>query len=558
MRLKYALYTIAITLLLSGLPARAQSRVYPTDLTDIAAASNGGRIIAVSSTLDSDPKFKAENLIDGHVYDPKEPNSTAGWVSNKFDPINMEYVTIGFKDNVVKRIGKIAINPLAAVSPDRWAKDVEVQVSTESAEGPYNVISEITVRRSPQRQEFLLLPANARFVRLMFRSNWGSDRAVGLGEVEIFEAIDTSDPMGQVIAQLESAITDLKQFYKTQLGAGSGANLAEAPTEGRATLKPATLQLIQMTEPEALNPQPVSNTNIAAARNGGKIVGYSSVYVSDPKQGADPAFKPENLIDGEVFREADQKGSAGWASQGFRKGEEYVAIGFKDDRIKLVGKVTINPASDQSRLRWARRINIMVTTGTAKDGPYRSVHTITLRSDSANFATAQDFFLPRPVEAKYVKFVFTANGPEGNANILPGADPDVMSDRAVALGEIEIYEAATSGQELYVLINRFSQVLNQLKRLHGEKGGLTRGATVQPAHYVPARATAVTVTHTAEPKVLKPKPAKLKPRVKPRAGISSASTKKTQKKRLPQTAKTKPHQRRSSIIIAGESVVGPA
>ena len=56
----------------------APSRAYPTDLTNIALAANGGRIVAVSSVIDNDTNFKADNLIDGKIYDAKQKGSPAG------------------------------------------------------------------------------------------------------------------------------------------------------------------------------------------------------------------------------------------------------------------------------------------------------------------------------------------------------------------------------------------------------------------------------------------------------------------------------------------------
>ncbi len=472
--------------------ARAQTKVYPTDITNIAATANGGRVVAVSSTLENDPKYAAENLIDGQVWDPIHGGGSYGWCSNKYDPINMDYVTFGFKDNAVRHIGKIAINPVANVSPDRWAKDIEVQVSNDSAEGPYTVVTELTVRRSPKRQEFLILPTAARFVKLVFRSNWGSDRAVALGEVEMYEAIDTSDPMGQVIGQLEGAIVDLREYYRTEsqqggIGASTVASPEIAPRPMRAMLQPATLELVQAFAPED-DGQTIATAkvNIAAAANGGKVVDFSSTYISDPAQGADPDYGPDKAIDGQVYDEHTNKGTNGWSSQGFHPGKDFITIGFKDDRTKLIEKFTINPAANQSRLRWARSIDVEATTGSAKDGPYESILTLNLRNEPTN----QDFFLPHPMEAKYVKFIFTANGPGGDIGGL-NIDPNVFSDRAVAIGEIEIYEPSMQGAELQVIINRFSQVLDELKRMHDN--GTSIGATVHPTAAIAAPAASKVV-----------------------------------------------------------------
>ena len=453
---------VALSSLASTCSVRAQSAVYPTDVVNIAAAANGGRIVSVSSTIDNDPKFTANNLIDGQVLSAANTKASAGWASNKFDPVAMDTVTFGFKDNALKNIGKVIINPAASLAPERWAKDVEVQVSTDSADGPYRPIAQITLRKEARLQEFLFLPTEARFVRLMFRSNWGSDRAVALGEVEIYQAIGKDDPMGMVIAHLESAVTDLKRFRQTQIeGTNPGGEMASAG------LNEATLQLIQ--NETASTRLPVSSTNIALAKNGGRIVDSSSTFVSDPAKGADPDYAPENLINGENFtgKEGD---SFGWASQGFLPGKQYVTIGFKDDRTHLISKIIINPSSNQSDLRWARRVDVQVSTESGTKGPFRTVTTLNLRPEATN----QDFLI-RPVEAKYVRFVFLANGPGGIS--IPNADPDVNSDRSVSLGEIEIYEATASGQVLDTLVTRFEQVLLELKTLRSRGDATTTETT---------------------------------------------------------------------------------
>jgi hypothetical protein len=199
-------------------------------------------------------------------------------------------------------------------------------------------------------------------------------------------------------------------------------------------------------------PTTAGGRNIAAAANGGKIVDSSSTFSNDA------AYGPDKAIDGENYDGATEKGSFGWASEGFQPGKQFLTIGFKDDRTHVISKFVVNPVSNQSTLRWARRIDVQVTSGSPKTGPFRTVATINLRNEPAN----QDFSI-RPVEAKYVRFSFVANGP-GNIS-LPNADPDVNSDRSVSVGEIEIYEAAVGNDTLDALIGRLYQVLIDLKRL---------------------------------------------------------------------------------------------
>ena len=473
-------------------PVQAQAaRVYSTDLTDIAASSNGGRIVDSSSTLNDDKAYGASNLISGKVYNASDKNSPNGWVSNKYDSVNMESVTFGFPDNALKSIGKIVLNPSTAVTPERWAKDIEVQVSTESAQGPFRAVAQLTLLRTAKRQEFLMLPAAARFVKLVFRSNWGSDRAVALGSVEMYESISTSDPVGQLITRLEGAVKDLQKFSdaQTQIAGATGNSATTVSTSTpqltnaaqfhaqmsvanrvnsgdsanrvifTGAVDPALLHLVAAeSSTGSVTPTASNNgraTNIAAAANGGKIVDVSSVFNNDAQYGA------ANIIDGQNYVPSDDKSSFGWASEGFSSGQQSVTIGFRDDRTHVISKFVINPASKQNPLRWASRLEVQVTSGAPKEGPFRTVSTLTLRQQSAN----QDFTI-QPVEAKYVRFVFVANGP---GNPLPQGDPNVSSDRAVSLGEIEIYEPAASSGELTALIGRFNQIVLDLKSVRAQQ-----------------------------------------------------------------------------------------
>ncbi|HEX8464276.1 MAG TPA: discoidin domain-containing protein [Abditibacterium sp.] len=500
MKPSYSLSLLAALFALCPAASHAQNRVLSTDLTNIAAAQNGGRVLSVTSTLNNDKTYASSNLIDGQAFNFATNKGSKGWASNQFDSTNMDMVTLGFAGNSTHKIGKIVLNPAIDLTPERWAKDVEVQVSTDTAEGPYTPIAQLTLKREATAQEFTLLPVEARFVRLMFRTNWGSDRAVGLGEIEIYDAIDTSDPMGSLIARLEAAVVDLRRFQQTQSEGGAAPSprgaavpAAAQPAKNGRQLAGATLQMVQLMGGDAA--RPTANRNIAAAKNGGKIMGYSSTYNADAQYG------PDKLIDGQNYRPADDKGTFGWASQGFAPGKEYVTVGFADDRTHLIGRVTLNPVSNQSDLRWARRVEVQVTSGSFRDGPWRSAALINLRPDPVN----QDFTI-RPTEAKYVRFVFQANGP---GVVLPNADPNVNSDRAVSLGEIEIYEAVAGNDQLEALIGRFNQVLVDLKTLRRRGAGAgapaeTTGAALVTPAALAANAPRATPAKTSAKTTAKP------------------------------------------------------
>lgn len=464
--------------LLTGLTGTAlsQPKVYPTDLTNIAAASNGGRVVGATSTFENSSEWDAKNLIDGEVYNAAEKTGSFGWSSNHYDPITTDSVTIAFANNQIKKIGKIVLNPTTPVAPERWAKDVEILVSTDTAEGPYRTAGVVTLRRTAKPQTFLLLPVDAKYVRLVFRSNHGSDRATALGEVEIYEAISDKDPVGQLIMRMEQAVTELKQYRDLQVRQNNSRRQSEsarAETDAdlhtaagqKKAFSPFTLQLIQMAVPDENTVFPVSNVNIAAAGNGGKIMNYSSLFSNDV------TFSADNLIDGKLFDPNNpEKSSAGWASEGFAPGREYVTLGFGDDRPHLLGKIVLNPSSDQATLRWARRVDVLVTSGSAKDGPWKQAATLNLRTEPVN----QEFTI-NPVEAKYVRFVFQANGP-ADLN-LPNMVPGVNSSRSVSLGEIEIYEATAAADALDSVIGRFESILLDLKKLRNHSDLQTQTPT---------------------------------------------------------------------------------
>jgi hypothetical protein len=442
--------------------AHAQTPVYPTDLTNIAAAANGGHIVKSTSTFENSDDWSANNLIDGQVYNAGTKSGSLGWSSNKYDPINMDAVTLAFAGDASKLIGKIVLNPDAAVPPERWAKDVEVQVSNGTADGPYRTAALLTLRREAKPQAFLILPATAKYVRFLFRSNQGSDRAVALGEIEIYEAIPQTDAIGQLIARMEQAINELKQYRELDVQRRNGSTVAAADGgvqnvfAGQGAPSAATLQLVQLMVRDEAPTFPISSVNIAAEKNGGKVMNYSSLFSNDAH------FAAKNLIDGKVFDPKDEKSSWGWSSEGFTPGREFVTLGFGDDRPHLIGKLVLNPSSNQALLRWARRVDVQATSGSAKDGPWRTITTLNLRPEPVN----QEFLI-RPVEAKYLRFVFQANGPS-DIN-LPGLTPGVNSDRSVSLGEIEVYEASSSANVLDAVIGRFEGILTDLKNLRKEE-----------------------------------------------------------------------------------------
>src|SRR3712207_1969861 len=99
----------------SFIGSAAAQRAFPTDTVNIAAASRGGRIVNQPTVLDNQKEYSADNLIDDKILGA-DGKGSHGWVSNRFDPINMEEVVIGFKDNALKTIGRVVLNPTTYVA----------------------------------------------------------------------------------------------------------------------------------------------------------------------------------------------------------------------------------------------------------------------------------------------------------------------------------------------------------------------------------------------------------------------------------------------------------
>jgi len=185
---------------------------------NIALFKNGGRIVSYTSQLD-DHYWKASNLIDGVVFERTDPNTTNGWASRVFSAGADNFpqdIVIGFEGDKPHFIGQVVINP---TTPDtawlgRWAREIELFVSTESPDNPthYKYVGTCKLVNKPEPQVFNFSPVEAKYLKLRIRSNWGSDRYVSLGEVEVYEAIPSTGELDQLIARLEQLLRDLKRY----------------------------------------------------------------------------------------------------------------------------------------------------------------------------------------------------------------------------------------------------------------------------------------------------------------------------------------------------------
>jgi len=228
-----------------ALPALAAPTVAGT--TNIAAAANGGRIVAFSSELLDEnkrpvPKWQVTNLIDGkYVVGSFTPADSYGWASMGVPSEERpEWVIIGFTDvntgkEVTRLISRIVIDPTTDDPPfiGRWVQGITVQVSSTTKDGPWVTVGRFLVVNRPVKQTFDFPPVEARYLRLLITSNHGSDRCVEMGEVEVYEAIVPAEQLDELIIRLENVLNDLKRYRDGQLykaAQESTARVTQKPT----------------------------------------------------------------------------------------------------------------------------------------------------------------------------------------------------------------------------------------------------------------------------------------------------------------------------------------
>ncbi len=208
-------------------------------VTNLAAAEMGGRIVAFSGqAVDENgkvmPEWQVTNLIDGkHVLGNYTPADSYGW-SSQHAPSeeSPEWIVFAFAQDQTRLLRRIVIDPATDDPPfiGRWVRDVELQVSTTTPEGPYKTVGRFLVVNKPIEQHFDFLPVEARYVRLLITSNHGSDKCVEMGEVEIYEAIVGDSALDDVIVRLENLLQELKHLRDFKLYQQEQKTLEEVTT----------------------------------------------------------------------------------------------------------------------------------------------------------------------------------------------------------------------------------------------------------------------------------------------------------------------------------------
>ena len=261
---------------LSALLLASLAASYAADLpavagnTDIAAVANGGRIVSFSTEALDDhgkpiPEWQASNLIDGkYVVGSYTPAGSYGW-SSQVPPTDErpEWVILAFTDpatgkDITRLISRIVIDPTTddPLFIGRWVQGFTLQTSTTDPNGPWKTIGRYTVVNRPVKQTFDFPPTEARYVRLLVTSNHGSDRAVEMGEVEIYEAIVPGEQLDRLIIRLENLLEDFKRFRDGQLYQRQQQTLSQVGQKPPPEQQPGGAQPAHPAQPGTDLPQP--------------------------------------------------------------------------------------------------------------------------------------------------------------------------------------------------------------------------------------------------------------------------------------------------------------
>lgn len=219
---------LVVTVLTGHLEVAAAAGGTVAGSTNIAAAANGGRIVAVSSQAKDEngqiyPQWQVSNVIDGlYVVGSHTPPNSYGWSSDAPPSVERpQWLIIAFGPEGKERthlISRVVVDPTTDDPPviGRWVKNMEILVSVTDKNGPYKSVGKFLVVNKPMRQTFDFAPVECRFLKIIITENHGSDRCVELGEIEVYEALVGDEQLDQLIIRLENILLELKRYRDAQ------------------------------------------------------------------------------------------------------------------------------------------------------------------------------------------------------------------------------------------------------------------------------------------------------------------------------------------------------
>ncbi|HBD06848.1 MAG TPA: hypothetical protein DCZ69_01185 [Syntrophobacteraceae bacterium] len=152
-------------------------------LKNVLAEENGGKLVYFSSQY-NDTDWAAKNLIDGKV------GKDNGYCAKDNKPAEVVFVLPS-----VTTLSQVAFNPMTREGPPNWAKDVEVQVSTQGPKVGFTSVGKFTLHNRQNidtskplpDQVFKIKPVQAKFIKLMLLNNHGGSYTQ-MGEFKVFAA----------------------------------------------------------------------------------------------------------------------------------------------------------------------------------------------------------------------------------------------------------------------------------------------------------------------------------------------------------------------------------
>ena len=144
---------------------------------NLVALDAGGHIESVTSEHD-DRLWPARGLIDA------DPNTA--WSSVRSAGFPHEIV-FSFFERQPALVSAVILNAAAPDHKERWARDVEVWTSMDSATTGFVKIANATLRPEPGEQTIPVQPIEARFVKLRVLSNNGDANFTELSELKVTE-----------------------------------------------------------------------------------------------------------------------------------------------------------------------------------------------------------------------------------------------------------------------------------------------------------------------------------------------------------------------------------
>ena len=228
------------------------------DGTNLAAATAGGRIVAVSSNDGA-----ASRLIDG--------NPTDGWkAAARFHRSRPETIVVelgGSGDTVIDRV---------VIRPRHWqggrvAREIELAASTTAADSGFEVIGRHLLAPRKTSQEIRFAPRPARFLRLTILSVHKAGKPA-IGEILVLAApktppTATATAPAEPLAKAETAPPAVTETApaKTEVEPPEVTETAPAAPPVRAEAEPGlAVTVIDPADADA-------SANIAAAAHGGRV-----------------------------------------------------------------------------------------------------------------------------------------------------------------------------------------------------------------------------------------------------------------------------------------------